>query len=117
MSRDIATQRFRRTIARHARGRAAEPAFPPSRAALSHHIRIKPGDRALIDQAAAAQGKKRSEFMLEASRRGAEETLLDQALLRVDSQTYAKFVELLDRPPQPNEGLRKLLLSKAPWEA
>ena len=38
--------------------------------------RIKPADRALIDQAAAAQGKKRSEFMLEASRRAAEEMLL-----------------------------------------
>jgi uncharacterized protein (DUF1778 family) len=80
------------------------------------NIRIKPADRALIDQAAAAQGKKRSEFMLEASRRAAEETLLDRTLLRVDAATFARFVELLDRPPQPNEGLRKLLLQKAPWE-
>lgn len=80
------------------------------------NIRIKPADRALIDHAAAAQGKKRSEFMLEASRRAAEEMLLDQILLRVDAETYARFVELLDRPPQPNEGLRKLLLQKAPWE-
>ena len=40
------------------------------------NIRIKPTDRALIDQAAAVQGKKRSEFMLDASRRAAEETLL-----------------------------------------
>ena len=79
-------------------------------------IRIKPADRALIDQAAAAQGKKRSEFMLEAARRAAEETLLDQTLLRVDAATFGRFVELLDRPPQPNEGLRKLLLQKAPWE-
>jgi uncharacterized protein (DUF1778 family) len=78
-------------------------------------IRIKPADRALIDQA-AAQGKKRSEFMLEAARRAAEETLLDQTLLRVDAATFGRFVELLDRPPQPDEGLRKLLLQKAPWE-
>jgi uncharacterized protein (DUF1778 family) len=80
------------------------------------NIRIKPTDRALIDQAAAVQGKKRSEFMLDASRRAAEETLLDQTLLRVDLDTYARFVELLDAPPRPNEGLRKLLLQKAPWE-
>jgi uncharacterized protein (DUF1778 family) len=80
------------------------------------NIRIKPADRALIDQAAAAQGKKRSEFMLEASRRAAEETLLDQTLLRVDRETYARFLELLDAAPRPNEGLRKLLLQKAPWE-
>ena len=80
------------------------------------NIRIKPADRALIDQAAAAQGKKRSEFMLEASRRAAEKTLLDQTLLRVDPETYARFLELLDAPPRPNDGLRKLLLQKAPWD-
>ena len=80
------------------------------------NIRVKPADRALIDQAAALQGKKRSEFMLEASRRAAEETLLDSTLVRVDRETYARFLELLDKPPQPNEGLRKLLLQKAPWE-
>lgn len=54
--------------------------------------------------------------MLEASRRAAEEALLDTTLLRVDRETYARFVELLDRPPQPNEALRKLLQQKAPWE-
>jgi uncharacterized protein (DUF1778 family) len=80
------------------------------------NIRIKPADRALIDRAAAAQGKKRSEFMPEAARRAAEETLPDQTLLRVDAATFGRFVELLDRPPRPNEGLRKLLLQKAPWE-
>jgi len=80
------------------------------------NIRIKPADRALIDQAAAAQGKKRSEFMLEASRRAAEETLLDQTLLRVDPETYARFLELLDAPPRSNDGLRTLLLQKAPWD-
>jgi uncharacterized protein (DUF1778 family) len=80
------------------------------------NIRVKPADRALIDHAAAVQGKGRSEFMLEASRRAAEETLLDQTLLRVDRDTYDRFVELLDRPPHPNEGLRRLLLQKAPWE-
>jgi uncharacterized protein (DUF1778 family) len=80
------------------------------------NIRMKPADRALIDQAAAALGKKRSEFMLEASRRAAEEALLDQTLLRVDRDTYDRFIQLLDRPPRPNEGLRLLLLHKAPWE-
>ena len=88
---------------------------PPERSGLIN-IRIKPADRALIDQAAAAQGKKRSEFMLEASRRAAAEALLDATLLRVDRKTYARFLELLDKPPQPNEALRKLLQQKAPWD-
>lgn len=91
----------------------------PTRAERSGliNIRIKPADKALIDQAAATQGKKRSEFMIDAARRAAEEALLDCTLLRVDRDTYARFIELLDRPPQPNEALRKLLQQKAPWDA
>jgi len=80
------------------------------------NIRVKPAERALIDQAAAAQGKSRSDFMLEASRRAAEEALLDRTLLRVDSATYARFVELLDAPPRPSERLRSLMQTRAPWD-
>jgi uncharacterized protein (DUF1778 family) len=79
-------------------------------------IRVRPDERALIDHAAAAQGKSRSDFMLEASRRAAEEALLDQTVLRVDSVTHARFVELLDAPPQPNAALRRLMQTRAPWE-
>lgn len=80
------------------------------------NIRVKLAERALIDQAAAAQGKSRSDFMLEASRRAAEEALLDRTLLRVDADTYAKFVALLDAPPRSNARLRKLMQTKAPWD-
>lgn len=80
------------------------------------NIRIKPVERDLIDRAAAAQGKSRSDFMLEASRRAAEEMLLDRTLLRVDAKAYARFVELLDAPPRPNAALRKLMQTRAPWD-
>jgi len=80
------------------------------------NIRVRPDERALIDRAALAQGKSRSDFMLEASRRAAEEALLDQTVLRVDAATYARFVELLDAPPRPNAALRRLMQTKAPWE-
>ena|SRR5215469_13516775 len=80
------------------------------------NIRVKPDERALIDQAAALQGKSRTDFMLDASRRAAEETLLDQTLLRVDRATYDRFLELLDAPPRPNAQLRKLMQTKAPWD-
>jgi uncharacterized protein (DUF1778 family) len=43
-------------------------------------------------------------------------TRLGRTLFRVDSETYARFVELLDAPPQPNPRLRTLLLQKPPWE-
>lgn len=80
------------------------------------NIRVRPDERALIDRAASAQGKSRSDFMLEASRRAAEEALLDQTVLRVDAATYSRFIELLDAPPRPSTALRRLLLTKAPWE-
>jgi protein-S-isoprenylcysteine O-methyltransferase Ste14 len=38
--------------------------------------------------------------------------MLDRALFRVESETYARFVDPLDAPPQPNARLRKLLLQK-----
>ena len=80
------------------------------------NIRVRPDERALIDRAAAAQGKSRSDFMLEASRRAAEEALLDQTILHVDTATYARFVAMLDAPPRPNSALRRLLQTKAPWD-
>jgi uncharacterized protein (DUF1778 family) len=79
-------------------------------------IRVRPAVRSLIDQAAAAQGKSRSDFMLDASRHAAEEALLDRAVFHVDARTYDRFVALLDAPAKPNARLRKLLHQKAPWD-
>ncbi len=80
------------------------------------NIRVRPDDRGLIDRAASALGKSRSDFMLEASRRAAEQALLDQTVLRVDAATFKRFVELLDAPPRPNAALRRLMQTKPPWE-
>ncbi len=80
------------------------------------NLRIKDDVRAVIDRAARLRGKTRSEFMIEASRRAAEETLLDETLVRVDAKTYARFVEVLDQPPA-NEGFARLMSAKQPWRA
>jgi len=44
------------------------------------------------------------------------DTLLDRTLIEVNSETYARFVELVASPPQSNRRLRELLRRKAPWE-
>jgi uncharacterized protein (DUF1778 family) len=80
------------------------------------NIRVQPAERALIDQAAQERGMSRSDFMLDASRRAAQETLLDRTLLRVDGATYERFLAALDGEPAPNDKLRKLLATRAPWE-
>ena len=44
----------------------------------SLNLRIKPAERDLIDRAAKARGKNRTEFVLEAARAAAEEALIEQ---------------------------------------
>lgn len=78
------------------------------------NLRVRSDIRALIDRAAKAQGKTRSDFMIDAARRAAEESLLDQALVRVDEETYALFLEVLDRPPG-GEGFERLMAAAKPW--
>lgn len=94
---------------------AATAHEPPQRRALIN-IRVTPHDRDLIDRAAAALGKNRSEFMMAASVQAAEDALLDRTLFGLDAARHRAFVEALDAPPAPGEGLRRLLATPAPWE-
>ena len=82
----------------------------------SLNIRIKAEDRGLIDRAAQLLGKNRTDFVLDAARRAAEEALLDSAMLVVSEQAYDEFWERLEKGPQPNERLRRALNTPAPWE-
>jgi len=90
---------------------------PTPRKRETLNIRIKPEERSLIDRAAKARGKNRTDFVLEAARAAAEETLLDQTLIAVSPRAYAEFLARLDMPPKPNERLRETMLTPAPWEA
>ncbi|MCC8538445.1 DUF1778 domain-containing protein [Xanthomonas axonopodis pv. poinsettiicola] len=80
------------------------------------NLRIKPEERSLIDRAAKARGKNRTDFVLDAARLAAEETLLDQTLIAASPDAYAAFLARLDMPPQPNARLRKTIQTPAPWE-
>jgi uncharacterized protein (DUF1778 family) len=84
--------------------------------AVSINIRAKARQRDLIDQAAGRLGRSRSDFMLEAACRAAEDVLLDQAFFSVDAGTFAKFQALLDQPLPSTDKLRRLLKTKAPWK-
>lgn len=80
------------------------------------NIRIKSGERDLIDRAAKARGKNRTDFILDAARLAAEEALLDQVIIKVSPEVYAEFVARLDLPPRANERLRTTLQTPAPWD-
>lgn len=80
------------------------------------NIRIRSEDRGLIDRAARARGKNRTDFILDAARLAAEEALLDQVIITANPESYAKFLARLDMPPRPNERLRKTMQTPAPWD-
>ena len=80
------------------------------------NLRVSADDRDLITRAAEALGKNRSEFMLDAARQAARDTLLDRTLVGLDADRFDAFVALLDVPPAPNEKLKRLLATPPPWE-
>ncbi len=80
------------------------------------NIRTSREKRDLIDRAAKVQGKTRSEFMLDVAYREAVDVVLDQTVIYLNDEDYDRFVEMLDNPPPPSQGLRRLLTTKPPWE-
>ncbi len=89
------------------------PTAPHKRETLN--LRIKPEERTLIDRAAKARGKNRTDFVLDAARAAAEEALLDQTLIAASPDAYAAFLARLDMPAQPNERLLKTMRTPPPW--
>lgn len=82
----------------------------------SINLRIEAGTRRLIDDAAAALGKTRTEFMVESARREAIDVLLDRRLFALDPDRYDAFVSALDNPPAPGPKLKALLARKPAWQ-
>jgi uncharacterized protein (DUF1778 family) len=80
------------------------------------NMRINPDDLRLFDWAAKAQGKTRTDFVLEAARRAARDSMLDSHFVQVSAQAYEEFLARLDAPVVPNERLSKTMQVKAPWE-
>ncbi len=84
--------------------------------AITINIRAKVRQRDLIDQAAERLGRSRSDFMLDASCKAAEDVLLDQTYFGLSGEKFAEFQLLLDAPPQVSSRLLRTLSAKAPWE-
>ena len=80
------------------------------------NLRASRKQRSLIDRAAEALGRNRSDFMLEASCREAESVLLDRRYFALDAETFKEFTAMLDAAPAGNPRLRRLLTGKTPWD-
>ena len=80
------------------------------------NLRVSRSQKALIDRAAEAQGRNRSDFMLDAACREAESVLLDRRYFHLGEEEFRRFTAMLDAPPKSNPRLARLLRTKAPWE-
>lgn len=80
------------------------------------NLRVSRRQKALIDRATQALGRNRSDFMLEAVCREAENLLLDRRYFVLPEKEFKRFVALLDKPPGSNPRLARLLKPKAPWD-
>jgi uncharacterized protein (DUF1778 family) len=77
---------------------------------------IEPEVRDLMDQAARARGKSRTDCILDTVRLATEEALLDQALRGITPEACTEFVARLDRAPTLNPRLQKTLQTPASWD-
>lgn len=81
------------------------------------NLRVPSTVRNLIDRAAEVMGMTRTDFILGAARRAAEDTLLDRAVVSVSPEAYAEFLTRLEAPPQPHARLIKTMQAPSPWAA
>jgi len=96
--------------------KATQPATERrSRRVATINIRVEPETRDLIDQAAAASGKSRSEFMVEVARKQAIDVLLDRRLFVLSEGDYDAFLAAVENPPPPGPALKALLKRRPPW--
>lgn len=94
---------------------AATRERPGAARGVTLNIRADARRRDLIDRAAEAVGKTRSEFMLETACKEAQAVLLDRRYFALDEAQFEDFLARLDAP-DPSGKLAELLNTKAPWE-
>jgi uncharacterized protein (DUF1778 family) len=80
------------------------------------NLRVSRGQKTLIDRAARALGRNRSDFMLETACREAESVLLDRRYFALPDEEFKRFTAMLDKPPASNPRLARLLRTRAPWD-
>src|SRR5437773_11593619 len=80
------------------------------------NLRASRKQKVLIDRAAEALGRSRSDFMLDTACREAESVLLDRRYFALSEKDFKQFTRILDSPPKDNPRLRRLLQTKAPWD-
>jgi uncharacterized protein (DUF1778 family) len=83
---------------------------------IAINLRALSEQRDLIDRAARATGKNRSDFMLEAACEKAQNIVLERTFFALDQEAFSRFSALLDAPVEANPALDRLLSKRPLWE-
>jgi uncharacterized protein (DUF1778 family) len=79
-------------------------------------IRLTPGAKRIIQDAAAAKHTDVSDFMLNTSLVEAEIALANRSHFLMGKTSWEKFIKLLDAPTEPSKALRKLMTTPSAIE-
>ena len=79
-------------------------------------IRANASAKRILQEAARANHKNLSDYLLENGLAAAEQTLADRRLFFLDDQQWKKFQAILDRPVKRKPRLAKLLGTKSIFE-
>jgi uncharacterized protein (DUF1778 family) len=72
-------------------------------------LRLEPGRRQLLDEAAAASGMSTSAFVLAHATEAARDVLADRTSFVLPAERWDAFVQLLERPERPQPELAAFL--------
>lgn len=79
-------------------------------------LRVNLAQKALLEQAAASQGKKLSDFVISSSTEAAQMALADQNRFFLPEDQMKKFLESLEDEPVEIPALRELFARKSVFE-
>jgi uncharacterized protein (DUF1778 family) len=71
-------------------------------------VRVSRAQKALLQEAAALQGRTLSEFVTASVQQAAEQAIREHKVLTLTAEDSRAFAETLLSPPAPNERLRAL---------
>jgi uncharacterized protein (DUF1778 family) len=73
------------------------------------HLRVEPGQKALLEAASSASGSTVSAFVLKVATEAAADILADRRVFVLDEAGWQAFDQALDQPAGEVSGLRELL--------
>jgi uncharacterized protein (DUF1778 family) len=79
-------------------------------------LRVSVAQREMLSKASKAESTTLTEFILDAATTRAQDVLADRSAFKLNQESFAAFVELLDRPVVDMPRLRARLAAASPFD-